>query len=65
MDALVDAALAKVNEAVGAIPWDEVEGLKSGGLVHTAIRDRITQRVGTAIHAVDALKSALKAVWPK
>jgi hypothetical protein len=63
VDALVNAALAKVNETVGAVPWDKIERIRPGELLLTATTDEITHRIGAAIHAVDALKSALKAAW--
>ncbi len=56
MDALVKAALERVNEAVTSIPEAKTL-LKSdkGSLIL-----KRTEEIAKAIHAVDALKSALK-----
>jgi len=54
MDALVKAALDKVNQAINNVPWDSV---------HTQDQEDAAAK---AIYAVDALKSALKAVdWDR
>lgn len=69
MDALVKAALEKVDQCVAAIPWD-TEGMKELAIKHghtlTGVwndNDKLytaEKHVLRAIQAVDALKSALK-----
>jgi hypothetical protein len=55
MDALVKAALGRVNESIAAIEED---------VDHTA-QARVQGQVATAIRYVDALRSILKAYKPK
>jgi len=55
MGANVKAALDKVNERLGKIDWDNISGDWRPSSV-------AGNNISTAIHAVDALKSALKAL---
>jgi hypothetical protein len=58
MDSLVKAALDKVNEAVSNIP----EITTSTGPDKISLASDCARQINTAIHTVDALKSALKAL---
>jgi hypothetical protein len=58
MDSLVKAALDKVNETVNNIP----EITTSTGPDKISLANDCEQEIKKAIHAVDALKSALKAL---
>jgi hypothetical protein len=58
MDSLVKVALDKVNETVGNIP----EITTSTGPDKMSLTNDCAQEIKKAIHAVDALKSALKAL---
>lgn len=63
MDALVKAAVEKVTESVESLPWDAIEEARNKNFYRDPIGPTISESVAKAIHSVDALKSALKAVW--
>lgn len=62
MDALVEAALAKVNEAVKSIPWDELREVDRNSMTPNLKVNKATSAIAKANYAVDALKSALKSL---
>ncbi|MBI2856944.1 MAG: hypothetical protein HYX95_01370 [Chloroflexi bacterium] len=59
MDPLVKAALDRVNEAVSGLPWNELEDIKEKRTERVPAGRNLLVSVGPAIHAVDALRSAL------
>jgi flavin-binding protein dodecin len=63
MDTLVKSALERVNETVNHIPWKTLEELKGKTSVSELESHNIENRIAKAVHAVDALKSALKTIW--
>ena len=63
MDTLVKSALERVNETVNHIPWKTFEELKGKTSVSELESHNIENRIAKAVHAVDALKSALKTIW--
>jgi hypothetical protein len=63
MDALVKSALERVNENVNHIPWKTLEEIKGRGSINELDSHNIENRISKAVHAVDALKSALKTIW--
>jgi hypothetical protein len=63
MDALVKAALEKVNEAVASVNWVVWEEAKSGSYADSTTNP-LQDSIARAVHSVDALKSALKALIP-
>jgi hypothetical protein len=62
MDALVKSALEKVQETVHKIPWDALEPNK-GKQFNVTQSENIKNSIDKAVHAVDALRSALKTIW--
>jgi hypothetical protein len=63
MDALVKSALDRVNETVNHIPWNTLEEIKGKRSIDELDSHNIDNRISKAVHAVDALKSALKTFW--
>ena len=63
MDVLVKSALERVNETVNHIPWKTLEEIKGKGSLNELETHNIENRISKAVHAVDALKSALKTIW--
>ena len=63
MDALVKSALERVNETVNHIPWKTLEEVKGGRSIDELESRNIENRIAKAVHAVDALKSALRTIW--
>lgn len=61
MDALVKAALESINKSINEIPWDKTNwaDLRNGNGRADEIDD-LDKRIAKTVHAVDALKSALK-----
>ena len=63
MDALVKSALERVNETVNHIPWKTLEEVKGKRSIDELESRNIENRISKAVHAVDALKSALRTIW--
>jgi hypothetical protein len=63
MDVLVKTALERVNETVNHIPWKTLEEVKGKRSIDELEAHNIENRISKAVHAVDALKSALKTIW--
>jgi hypothetical protein len=63
MDVLVRTALERVNETVNHIPWKTLEEVKGKRSIDELEAHNIENRISKAVHAVDALKSALKTIW--
>jgi hypothetical protein len=63
MDTLVKTALERVNETINHIRWKTLEEIKGKRSVDDVESHNIENRISKAIHAVDALKSALKTIW--
>jgi ribosomal protein L12E/L44/L45/RPP1/RPP2 len=63
MDDLVKSALERVQETVNHIPWKSLEELKVKTSISELESHNIENRIAKAVHAVDALKSALKTIW--
>ena len=63
MDDLVKTALERVNETVNHIPWKTLEDIKGKRSIDALEARNVENRISKAIHAVDALKSALKTIW--
>jgi hypothetical protein len=63
MDVLVKTALERVNETVNHIPWKTLEEVKGKRSIDELEARNIENRISKAIHATDALKSALKTIW--
>jgi flavin-binding protein dodecin len=63
MDDLVKSALERVQETVNHIPWKSLEELKGKTSISELESHNIENRIAKAVHAVDALKSALKTIW--
>jgi hypothetical protein len=63
MDPLVKSALDRVNETLNHIPWKTLEEIKGKRSVDELESRNIDNRISKAVHAVDALKSALKTIW--
>ena len=63
MDALVKSALERVNETVSHIPWKTLEEIRGKRSIDELEAHNIENRISKAVHAVDALKSALKTIW--
>ena len=63
MDVLVKTALERVNETVNHIPWKTLEEVKGKRSIDELEAHNVENRISKAVHAVDALKSALKTIW--
>jgi|MudIll2142460700_1097286.scaffolds.fasta_scaffold1123374_1 hypothetical protein len=63
MDVLVKSALERVIETVNHIPWKTLEEIKGKRSIDEMEAHNIENRISKAVHAVDALKSALKTIW--
>jgi hypothetical protein len=63
VDTLVKSALERVNDMVNHIPWKALEEIKGKGSISELESHNIENRISKAVHAVDALKSALKTIW--
>jgi hypothetical protein len=63
MDTLVKSALERVNETVNHIPWKTLEEVRGKSSTAELESRNIENRIAKAVHAVDALKSALRTIW--
>ena len=63
MDTLVKSALERVLETVNHIPWKTLEEAKGKRSIDELESRNIGNRIDKAVHAVDALKSALRTIW--
>lgn len=63
MDALVKSALERVQETVNHIPWKTIEEVRGRSSINELESHNIANRIAKAVHAVDALKSALRTIW--
>jgi uncharacterized protein with HEPN domain len=63
LDTLVKSALERVNETVNHIPWKTLEEIRGKRSIDELESHNIDNRISKAVHAVDALKSALKTIW--
>lgn len=62
MDPLVGAALDRVNDAVTGLPWAVLEEIKEKRTDRVPARSDLETNVAKAVHAIDALRSALLSV---
>jgi hypothetical protein len=63
MDALVKSALERVQETVNHIPWKTIEEVRGKSSINELESRNIENRIAKAVHATDALKSALRTIW--
>jgi len=63
VDALVKSALERVQETVNHIQWKTLEDVKDKSSISELESRNLENRIAKAVHAVDALKSALKTIW--